>query len=159
MRAVNRFLCSIPSLMLAMVLVGPASAADYVHMSSSRTISIRSDQHLIAIGDVAHEATFCDPATGLICFQSRDFKFAVPVDVGKRSTWAHDGVSYSSRRLDETLLGRPGPYWLIKQQGHDRFEFVYSDRFGLLSIQTKSRATGAYILMQSCRFAAAADWQ
>jgi hypothetical protein len=145
------------TLCVSLMFVGSALAADYIHTSSGRSMSIRSEQQAIAIGDIGYDANFCDASTGMVCLRAHDFRFSIPIDAQRRSTWVHDGVAYSAKAIDETIFGRPGPYWMIKQEGRNGFEFIYSDRFGLIALQKKTGTPGAYLLMQPCGFAAPPD--
>lgn len=135
----------------------PANCADYVHTSRVASLSIRSEEGVIAVGDVGIGATFCGSTSEMICFQAKDFKFAIPSMAIARTKWTHDGERYEARRIADPLFGRAGPYWLVRQKTGNSFTFVFSDQFGLVVIQAGSRSSGVYLLMQPCGFGSPPD--
>ena len=141
----------------AIAIAQPALAADYMRTTLAGTITIQPEQRLIAIGEVVSEATFCERASEMICFRSKDFRFAIPTAPAQRTAWSHDGESYEGKRTSEAVFGRAGPYWLVRQRGLSGLEFLFSDTYGLVVIQAGAQPLSTYVLLQNCGFGAAPD--
>lgn len=132
------------------------AAAEYVDVSNPRnTIQLNAQERTFSVKDVVFDATVCERGK-LICLSSKGFDFSVPRKISVGEKWTHNETPYEVRRkVEYPLLGRPGPFWLIKQDKDSGLWFVFSQTHGLVMLGgLGSSGTSVYVVMGRCGFGA-----
>ena len=114
-----------------------AQSYGYVNVFNNRNIiTIQRAPALVASGDRAEDAKFCNPNDNFYCVASKWLNFSVPIfKKNKLSNWELNGYNYQltgqGRKL---LLGRYMDVLVIEsRQNARKFRFLYSSQYGLVA--------------------------
>jgi hypothetical protein len=149
-----RFLKTTLFLVTMMIFSVPVKKAErYFYenpFDSAKVLAILIDSEEVAVGDRAHNATFCDNHHQYICFSSKPLSFAVPrVPNYRFDTWEWNGMKYKLVKTEAvSLMGHEYSIERIEsvQQGM-LFKFLYSYQVGLIGFQaSKGNLSGTFLM-------------
>lgn len=133
---------------------------EYIDISNPRnTIGIDPLGKNFSVNDVVFDAVACEKSREMICFSSRGIDFAVLKKMKERASWTYNGIRFAvDKKLDLPIFGRPGPFWLIKQERDAALWFLYSPTHGLVMLGGAGLSgSSAYVVMDPCGFGATKD--
>lgn len=141
--------------LMALGCLAQTRGGEYFHIPERRpAINVDPSAKWIAVGDLAHEAKFCDATSSMHCFSTKDLAFAVPKEKELPGHWKHEGQDYKIVQKLSTRGNRPA--WVIEKTTGKRWWFLWSAHHGLMMFGEgpKRNQTGGYLVDGSCGFAA-----